>query len=108
MTLPLSTPQALASLAPVGADRVATQVLYKTGGGSATVLAFRAGQGLREHTNPDDALLIVVDGRARISVAGEPHAVSAGETIRLPATVPHAVEAETDMRMLLVLLHGAS
>ena len=105
MTLPSATPQPLAALAPIEAGRVATRVLHKTAGGSASVLAMAAGEGLREHTNPSQALVVVVEGEARISVAGEPHAVAAGETIRLPAGVPHAVEAVADLRMLLILLH---
>ncbi|WP_412069938.1 cupin domain-containing protein [Rubrivirga sp. IMCC43871] len=105
MTLPSATPQSLATLAPVETGRVATRVLHKTAAGSASVLAMAAGEGLREHTNATDALVVVIAGEARISVAGEPHAVRAGETTRLPATVPHAVEAVSDLRMLLILLH---
>jgi len=105
MTLPSATPQPLAALAPVEAGRIATQVLHKTDGGSAAVLAIAAGGALREHTNPSDALVVVVEGQARITVAGTPHTVAAGETIRLPADIPHAVDAVSDLRMLLILLH---
>jgi hypothetical protein len=86
-SLPAARPHALATLAAFGPRPIVTRVLYKTRGGSATVLAISCGEGLREHTNPDDA--------------------RAGETIRFPAGVPHAVEAVTDLRMLLVLLHAS-
>lgn len=102
--LPLSTSCALAVLAPIDDGHIVTRVLHKAGGGSVAILAMAAGEGLREHTNPHDALVVVTDGEARIFVAGEPHAVAAAETIRLPAGVPHAVEAATDLRMLLILL----
>ena len=69
MTLPSATPQPLAALAPVEAGRIATQVLHKTDGGSAAVLAIAAGGALREHTNPSDALVVVVEG-GRVSAAG--------------------------------------
>lgn len=103
-SLPSATVQALATLAPFAPGVMATRVLHKTAGGSVALLALSEGEGLREHVNTHDALVIVVNGEARIEVAGTSHRVAAGETIRLPGDVPHAVGAVTDLRMLLILL----
>jgi quercetin dioxygenase-like cupin family protein len=72
-----------------------------------TLFAFAEGEGLSEHTAPFDALIVVTDGQAEVTIAGERHAVRAGETIRLPAGVPHAVHAPADVRLLLVMLRDA-
>jgi quercetin dioxygenase-like cupin family protein len=59
---------------------------------------------LSEHTAPHDAILQVVDGTARITVDDDEHEVAAGETIVLPADVPHAVDAATPFKMLLTMI----
>lgn len=105
-TLTSSTVQSLADLAAFQPGRIASRVLLKNAGGSATLFAFAAGEGLREHTAPFDARLIVLDGLAEVTLGGETHAVGVGETVLLPAHAPHAVHAPDDMRMLLVLLRA--
>jgi quercetin dioxygenase-like cupin family protein len=85
-------------------DAIVSKVLAKSGGGSVTLFAFAAGQELSEHTAPFEALVYVVDGRAEIGVGGDRHAVTAGELLRLPATVPHWVKAVEPFKMLLIML----
>lgn len=71
---------------------------------TVTVFAFDEGQRLSEHTAPHDAIVQVVDGLATISVGGTDHEIPAGETIVLPADVPHAVAAETPFKMFLTMI----
>jgi quercetin dioxygenase-like cupin family protein len=85
---------------------VVSRTLLKTGGGSVTVFAFDAGEGLSEHTAAFDALVVMVDGEAEISVGGAMHRVPAGSLLRLPANIPHAVKAVTPFKMLLVMLRA--
>lgn len=85
---------------------VVSRILLKNRGGSVTLFAFGAGEELSEHTTPFDALVIVTDGEAAITISGERYAVRAGETITMPANQPHAVHAVTDFKMLLVMLKG--
>lgn len=72
--------------------------------GNVTVFAFDEGEGLTEHTSPYAAMVVVLDGEARIRVGGQPHRVGAGETITLPADVPHALDAEERFKMMLVMI----
>lgn len=72
--------------------------------GNATLFAFTEGEGLTEHTSPYDAMVVVLDGEARIRVGGAMYTVAAGETITLPAGVPHALDAEARFKMLLVMI----
>jgi len=85
-------------------DAIVSKVLGKTRGGSATLFAFAAGQELSEHTAPFDALIYVAEGEADVTVGGREQRVAAGDLVRLPANVPHAVKAGTDFKMLLIML----
>jgi quercetin dioxygenase-like cupin family protein len=72
--------------------------------GTVTVFAFDAGQGLSEHTAPFDALVQVLDGAVQIKIAGAPHDLKAGDMIIMPANRPHALQALTRMKMMLVMI----
>ena len=69
-----------------------------------TVFAFDEGQTLSEHTAPHDALLQVLDGEGKVIIKGEEYELQAGETIVMPADVPHAVEAVSRFKMFLTMV----
>ena len=83
---------------------IASRILAKASGGNVTLFAFDAGQGLTEHTSPFDALVLVLEGALTLTVAGASVQATPGTIVRLPATVPHAVDASEPARMLLVML----
>ena len=107
-TLPPGEALLLTSLLVPPPGGIASRVLAKTPGGSVTLFAFDAGQGLTEHTSPFDALVVGLDGRLGVTVAGVPAEVGPGAVVRLPAGVPHGVDAPEASRMLLVMLRDAS
>lgn len=72
--------------------------------GNVTLFAFAEGEGLTEHTSPYAALVVVLDGEARIRIGGAAYTVAAGETLTLPAGVPHALDAEQAFKMMLVMI----
>lgn len=84
---------------------VSKQVL-KNEAGNITLFAFDKAEGLTEHTSPYDAMLQVLDGTAEISLEGKKHLLTKGESIILPATIPHAVFAIEKFRMLLTMIKG--
>ena len=86
---------------------IVSRTLVNTDGGTVTVFAFDAGQGLSEHTAPFDALVQVLDGEAEIVIGGEPFKVARGQMILMPADVPHAVNAGTRFKMLLTMVRQA-
>jgi quercetin dioxygenase-like cupin family protein len=83
---------------------IASRVLARTPGGNVTLFAIDAGQGLTEHTSPFDALAIVLEGLLVLTVGGTPVEATPGVIVRMPATVPHAVDAPEPARMLLIML----
>src|SRR5687767_10690479 len=94
----------LSSLVTPTAQGIASRVLAKTGGGGVTLFAFDAGQALKEHTSPVEALAFVLEGVCRFTVGGTGIDASAATVVRLPADVPHALEAIEATRLLLVML----
>jgi quercetin dioxygenase-like cupin family protein len=83
---------------------VVSRQLVKNASGGVTLFAFDRGEGLSEHTTPHDALIMVLDGRADVTVLGATHVVAAGEAILLPGGKAHAVSAPERFTMALVML----
>ncbi|WP_022820264.1 cupin domain-containing protein [Fusobacterium russii] len=69
-----------------------------------TVMAFDKGECLEPHMAPGDALVTVLDGEGKFFVDGRGSVVKKGESIVLPANIPHAVEAVERFKMLLILV----
>lgn len=103
---PLSPAEALAlgSLVAVPEAGIASRVLAKTSGGNITLFAFDTGQALTEHTSPFDALVMVLEGALVLTIGGKPVNATPGTIVRMPAGVPHGLEASERTKMLLVML----
>jgi quercetin dioxygenase-like cupin family protein len=102
--IPASEALALESLIAPAERGIASRILAKADGGSLTLFAFDAGQGLAEHTTPFDALAIVLDGELALTIDGAAIQANAGTIVRLPGKVRHAVAAPVAARMLLIIL----
>lgn len=83
---------------------IASRMLAKTTGGNVTLFSFDAGQALTTHTSAYDALVLVLEGRLDLTVDAARIEAVPGTVVRLPANVPHAVDAPEASRMLLVML----
>ncbi len=83
---------------------VVSRTLVKSPGGTVTAFAFDAGEGLSEHTAPFDALVLMIEGEAEISISGKAHSLRGGQLVKLPARQPHAVKAITPFKMLLIMI----
>jgi quercetin dioxygenase-like cupin family protein len=85
-------------------DSIVSRTIVDKPSGTLTLFAFDRGQGLSEHTAPYDALVIVLDGEAEVTVAGRARPVKEGEVILLPADIPHAIRAAGRFKMMLVMI----
>jgi len=103
-TIPPAEALAIQSLITPTEQGIASRVLAKTSGGNLTLFAFDAGQGLTEHTTPFDALVMVLEGTFTLTIGGTPVRATPGTIVRMPADVPHAVDAMERSRMLLIML----
>ena len=103
-SIPVAEALPLTGLIAPAAHGIASRVLAKTSGGNVTLFAFDAGEGLSEHTAPFDALVMVLDGSLMLTIGGHQVQAPPGTIVRMPADVPHAVDATSPTRMLLIML----
>jgi quercetin dioxygenase-like cupin family protein len=102
--LPPAEALALQALINPTDQGIASRILAKTSGGNFTLFAFDGGQGLTEHTSPFDAYVMVLEGELRLTIGGQPVRATPGTIVRMPAGVPHGLEAPEPARMLLLML----
>ena len=85
---------------------VVSKTILKKPSGNITLFSFDAGEGLSEHTTPHEALVQVLDGSVEISIGGTVSNISAGQSLILPANVPHALKATERFKMMLTMIKG--
>lgn len=71
---------------------------------SLTVFAFDKGEEISSHSSSGDALVYIVDGEAEITIGDEKFLLKKGETIVMPAGVPHALVAKEQFKMFLIVV----
>ncbi|MFQ5574836.1 MAG: cupin domain-containing protein [Terriglobia bacterium] len=96
----------IADLAAYQDQSVVSQAIVKKEAGTVTVFAFDEGEGLSEHTAPFDAMVLVLDGRAQVTISGDKYRLDAGEMIIMPAGRPHSLTALERFKMMLVMVRS--
>ena len=74
--------------------------------GTVTLFSFDAGQRLSTHSAPYDAMLQVIEGKAEVIISDVQFLLDAGDTIIMPAGIPHAVNAPGTFKMVLTMIKG--
>ena len=64
------------------------------------IATLEEGSRLPEHHHPQEQILHVLEGRLRVTVAGETHEFASGESYYLASEVPHSVETIVATRVL--------
>ena len=94
----------LTDLVCVQPGQVISRTLAQNEALSITLFAFDAGEEIGTHDSTGDAMVTMLEGTGRFTVGGVRHIVQAGQTLVMPAKVPHAVYAETPMKWLLTVV----
>lgn len=97
----------LSGLVEYQAGSVVSRTIVQKKEGTVTLFAFDAGEGLSEHTAPFDALVYIIEGKAEITINGDPVVVGAGQMTIMPANDPHALKALTPYKMMLVMIRSS-
>ena len=84
--------------------QVVSKTLAQNRNVSLTLFAFEKGEEISTHSSGGDALVTVLDGKGRFTVAGEKSYLSTGARIVMPRNVPHAVYGEERFKMLLTVV----
>lgn len=98
--------QNMSELVQYTEDSIVSKTIIDNPAGTLTLFAFDKGQKLSEHTAPFNAVVQVLDGKAKITIAGVEKQVKAGEFIIMPANVPHSVAADEKFKMLLTMIRS--
>jgi len=101
---PLTVRENLFELAPVIPGKLGHSTVLAAPGVRVIVLAFESGWVLKEHIAPKQLLLQALDGRFVVTAAGKQTTLVPGGLMRLDESLPHAVEALEDSRLMLTLL----
>ncbi len=105
-TFPLSQPVKLTDLVEYARTSIVSRTITGNDAGTMTLFAFDAGQALSEHSAPFDAFVQVLDGEAELIIGGQKMTARTGETVLMPANIPHAVKAVQKFKMLLTMIRG--
>lgn len=88
------------------AQAVVSKTVIKRDTGTVTLFAFAKGEGLSTHSAPFDAMVYIVDGSAEITIGETQHHLSTGESIIMPAGIPHGLQAAENFKMMLIMIKG--
>ncbi len=99
-------PEVLKQMVDYQEGSVVSRTLIKKDTGTVTLFAFTKDQGLSEHTAPFDAMVNILEGKAEITISGNPIIVEAGQMIIMPADDPHALKAIENFKMMLTMIRS--
>lgn len=71
---------------------------------SITLFAFDKGEEISSHSSDGDALVYIMDGKAEITLEDQKHVLEKGQTIVMPAGIPHALMANERFKMMLIVV----
>ena len=85
---------------------VISKQIIKSKEGNVTLFSFDKEQGLTEHSASYDALVQVIDGEVEIKIDNNPFLLKKGDSIIMPANIPHALHAVESFKMILTMIKG--
>lgn len=83
--------------------QVVSKTLVQNDKVSVTIFSFDKGEEISTHASGGDAMVTVLDGKGRFTVADEIFYLEEGETLIMPKDIPHAVYGEERFKMQLVV-----
>lgn len=96
--------QKLTDLVSAENGQVVSKTLAQNKAVSITVFAFSKGEEISTHDSTGDAMVSVLEGVGEFTVGGVKHTVRAGESLVMPAAVPHSVYAPENFKWLLTVV----
>lgn len=96
------------TLVEYSVNGIVSKIILERKTGNVTLFAFDEGQKLSEHTAPFDAMVQVIEGKGEIIINGKSFLLDEGKSIIMPANNPHAVNAISKFKMLLIMIKEPS
>ena len=83
--------------------QVVSKTLVQNDAVSMTIFSFDKGEEISTHAAGGDAMVTVLEGKGRFTVADQVFYLDAGETLIMPKNIPHAVYGEEKFKMQLII-----
>ena len=64
------------------------------------LLRYKAGEGAKQHAHPHEQVLLVLSGRCRLTLDGEPTIIGSGMAALIPPNTPHALDVLEDAEVV--------
>ncbi len=100
----LSTVLNLKDLVDYQPGQIVSKTLVQNKSVSLTLFAFDKGEEISTHSSHGDAIVTVTDGSGEITIGGNVYTLTEGQTIVMPAEIPHAVYAKESFKMFLMVV----
>ncbi|HOJ48525.1 MAG TPA: cupin domain-containing protein [Bacillota bacterium] len=94
----------LSDLVAYQPGQVVSRTLAQNKAVSITLFSFDKGEEISAHKSTGDALVCILDGTADITIGETKHRLIKGQSIVMPAGIPHALEAPEPFKMLLTVV----
>lgn len=100
----LSSVLSLKELVDYQPGQIVSKTLVQNQGVSLTLFAFDKGEEISTHSSHGDAIVTVTDGIGEITIGENIYSLAEGQTIVMPAEIPHAVYAKEAFKMFLIVV----
>ena len=87
--------------------QITSRTLAQNDAVSITLFAFAAGEEIGTHDSAGDAMVTVLEGRGKFVVGGNEYFADEGQTLIMPANIPHSVHAPEAFKMMLTVVFPA-
>lgn len=94
----------LSGLVEYQPGQIVSRTLSQNKSVSITLFAFDVGEEISSHESSGDAMVYILDGKAKITIGSNTFEPLKGDAIVMPAGIPHAVEAIERFKMLLIVV----
>ncbi|NLO86901.1 MAG: cupin domain-containing protein [Clostridiales bacterium] len=84
--------------------QIVSKTLAQSKHHSLTLFAFDQGEEISSHDSEGDAMILALDGKGKVTIDGVEHPLETGESIIMPAQIPHAVFATERFKMMLTVI----
>jgi quercetin dioxygenase-like cupin family protein len=98
---------ALAELVTYQPGQVVSRTLAQNKAVSLTLFAFDKDEEISSHSSHGDAMVTILEGKAKVTIGKDEYSIGAGQTIVMPAGIAHAVAADGPFKMYLTVIFPA-
>lgn len=84
--------------------QISSKTLIQNDKVSMTLFSFAKDEEIGSHSSAGNAMVTILDGKGKFTVGDDIHILTKGETLIMPANIPHAVYSEEKFKMLLTVL----